>query len=68
MNQKTYRLHKTLERVIEQADEETLKFMVKRCETALAELLAKAENPGSEVRRKLFGSRNGPPMIFCGPF
>ncbi len=61
-------LHRTLKRVIDQADEETLKFMIKKGEMALAELLAKAENPRSEVRRTLFGSKNGPPMIFCGPF
>ncbi len=70
MNQELMKdeLHKTLERVIDQADEETLRFMIKKGEMALSELLAKAEKPRSEVRRKLFGSRNGPPMIFCGPF
>ena len=61
-------LHRTLKRVIDQADEETLKFMIKKGEMALSELLAKVEKPRSEVRRKLFGSKNGPPMIFCGPF
>ena len=64
MNQETYRLHKTLERVIDQADEETLKFIIKRCEMAWAEFMAKAEKPRSEVRRKLFGSKNGVPLIF----
>ena len=48
-------LHKTLQRVIDQADEETLRFMIKQCEVALAELLAKAENPCPEVHRKLLG-------------
>ncbi len=66
MNQELIRdaLHNTLERVIDQADEETLRFMIKNGEMALTELLAKAENPRSEVRRKLFGSKYGPPMIF----
>ncbi len=70
MNEKLIKdeLHRTLKRVIDQADEESLKFIIKQCEMALAELLAKAENPRSEVRRKLFGYTNGPPMIFCGPF
>ncbi len=70
MNQELMKdeLHRTLERVIDQADEETLKFMIKKGEMALAELLAKAENPRPEVRRKLFGYTNGPPMIFAGPF
>jgi len=66
MNQELMRdeLHKTLERVIDQADEETLKFMIKKGEMALAELLAKVEKPRPEVRRKLFGSKNGVPLIF----
>ena len=70
MNQELIRdaLHSTLERVIDQADEETLKFMIKKGEMALAELLAKVEKPSSEVRRKLHGAKNGVPMIFCGPF
>ena len=57
-------LHKTLERVIDQADEETLKFMIKKGEMALSELLAKVEKPRPEVRRKLFGAKNGVPLIF----
>ncbi len=61
-------LHNTLERVIDQADEETLRFMIKKGEMALSKLLAKVEKPRSEVRRKWLGSKNGPPMIFCGPF
>ncbi len=66
MNQELIRdaLHKTLERVIDQADEETLKFMIKKGEMALAELLAKVEKPRPEVRRKLYGAKNGIPMIF----
>ncbi len=57
MNQELIRdeLHRTLGRVIEQAEEETLTFMIKECEMALTELvLAKGEKQGPEVRRKLF--------------
>jgi len=57
-------LHRTLERVIDQADEETLKFMIKKGEMALSELMAKAEKPRSEVRSKLLGAKIGLPMIF----
>jgi hypothetical protein len=69
MNQEMIRdaLHDTLERVIDQADEETLRFMIEKGEMALSELLAKVEKPSPEVRRKLYGARNGIPMIFCGP-
>ncbi len=62
-------LHRTLERVIDQADEETLNFMIKQCEMALSKLfLAKGEKQRPEVRRKLFGAKNGVPLIFAGPF
>jgi len=61
-------LHRTLERVIDQADAETLKFLIEKCELALTELMAKAEKPRSEVRRKLYGAKHGPPLIFAGPF
>ena len=69
MNQEMIRdaLHDTLERVIDQADKETLRFMIEKGEMALSELLAKVETPSPEVRRKLYGARNGIPMIFCGP-
>ncbi len=69
MNQEMIRdaLHDTLERVIDQADEETLRFMIEKGEMALSELLAKVEKPSPKVRRKLYGARNGIPMIFCGP-
>jgi hypothetical protein len=61
-------LHGTLERVIDQADEETLKFMIKKGEMALAKLgVAKGEKLDPEVRRNLFGAKNGIPTIFCGP-
>ena len=70
MNQEIMRdeLHRTLERVIDQADEETLRFLINRGEMVLSELSSKVENPRSDVRRKLFGYTNGPPMIFAGPF
>jgi len=70
MNQETRDgLHKKLEQVLDLADEETIKFINKLCEMVLSELvLAKIENQRPEVRRKLFGSKNGPPMIFAGPF
>ncbi len=70
MNQELMKdeLHRTLERVIDQADEESLKFIIKQCEMALSELLAKVEKPRSEVRRKRFGAKNGVPIIFSGPF
>jgi hypothetical protein len=70
MNQETRDgLHNKLEEVLNLADEETLKFIDKLCEMVLSELvLAKIENQRPEVHRKLFGAKNGPPMIFCGPF
>ncbi len=70
MNQETRDgLHKKLEEVLDLADEETIKFINKLCEMVLSELvLAKIENQRPEVRRKLFGAKNGVPMIFCGPF
>jgi len=70
MNQELIKdeLHRTLKRVIDQTDEETLRFIIKQCEVALSELIPKVENPRSDVRRKLFGYTNGPPMIFAGPF
>ncbi len=62
-------LHRTLERVIDQADAETLKFLIEKCELALSTLVsAKSKEQRPEVSRKLFGAKNGPPMIFCGPF
>ena len=61
-------LRRTLKRVIDQADEETLRFLINRGEMVLSEVISKVENPRSDVRRKLFGSNNGPPMIFAGPF
>jgi len=69
MNQELMKdeLHRTLKRVVDQADEETLRFLINRGEMVLSELLAKFEKPRPEVRRKLFGYKNGPPMIFCGP-
>ncbi len=61
-------LHSTLKRVIEQADEETLRFMINQCEMALSDLgLAKVEQQSPKVRRKLFEANNGIPMIFAGP-
>ena len=69
MNQELMKdeLHRTLKRVIDQADEETLRFMIEKGEIALSELSAKVEKPSPEVRRKLYGAKNGIPMIFCGP-
>ncbi len=61
-------LHRTLERVIDQADEETLRFLINRGEMVLSEVSPKVEKPRNDVRRKLFGYTNGPPMIFAGPF
>jgi len=60
-------LHRTLKRVIDQADEEALRFLINRGEMVLSEVLAKAERPLPDVRRTLLGYTNGPPMIFCGP-
>ncbi len=57
-------LQRTLKRVIDQADEEMLRFLINRGEMVLSELLAKAARPLPDVRRKLFGARNGVPMIF----
>ncbi len=58
-------LHRTLERVIDQADEETLNFMIKQCEMALSKLgLTKGEKQRTEVRRKLFEVKKGVPLIF----
>jgi len=70
MNQELIRneLHRTLKRVIDQADEETLRFLISRGEVVLSEVISKVENPRSDVRRKLIGYTNGPPMIFAGPF
>ncbi len=71
MNQELMKdeLHRTLKRVIDQADEETLRFLINRGEMVLSELsVAKGEEQPSVVRRSLFGSNNGPPMIFAGPF
>ncbi len=69
MNQELMKdeLHRTLKRVMDQADEETLRFLINRGEMVLSELISKVENPRSDVRRKLLGYTNGPPMIFCGP-
>ena len=67
MNEKLMRdeLHRTLKRVIDQADEETLKFLIKQCEMALSKLvLAKGEKQRPEVRRKLFEVEKGVPLIF----
>ncbi len=58
-------LHKTLKRVIDQAEEKTLRFLIKQCEVALSD---KVEKQRTEVRRKLFGAKNGIPLIFSGPF
>ena len=58
-------LHKTLKRVIDQAEEETLRFLIKQCEVALSD---KVEKQRTEVRRKLVGAKNGIPLIFSGPF
>ncbi len=70
MNQELMKdeLHRTLKRVIDQADEEALRFLINRGEMVLSELSSKVENPRSDVRRKLLGYTNGPPMIFAGPF
>ena len=70
MNQELMKdeLHRTLERVIDQADEETLRFLIKKGEMALSKLLAEDEKPPPGVVRKLFGARNGVPIIFSGPF
>ncbi len=58
-------LHRTLERVIDQAGEETLNFMIKQCEMALSKLvLAKGEKQRPEVRRKLVQFKKGVPLIF----
>ena len=67
MNEELIRdgLHRTLERVIDQADEETLRFLIKQCEMALAELvLAEDEKQRPEVRRKLIQFKKGVPLIF----
>ncbi len=70
MNQELMKdeLHRTLKRVIDQADEEALRFLINRGEMVLSEVIYKVENPRSVVRRNLFWYTNGPPMIFCGPF
>ncbi len=71
MNQELMKdeLHRTLKRVIDQADEETLRFLINRGEMVLSELsVAKGEEQPSVMRRKLSGARNGVPMIFAGPF
>ncbi len=58
-------LYRTLERVIDQADEETLRFLIKHCEMALSELgLTKGEEQRPEVRSKLFEVKKGVPLIF----
>ncbi len=67
MNEKLMRdeLHRTLKRVIDQADEGTLRFLIKQCEMALSKLvLAKDEKQRPEVRRKLFEVKKGVPLIF----
>ncbi len=67
MNEKLMRdeLHRTLKRVIDQADEGTLRFLIKQCEMALSELgLTKGEEQRPEVRRKLFEVTKGVPLIF----
>ncbi len=61
-------VHRTLKRVIDQADEEALRFLINRGEMVLTEVISKVENPRSDVRRTLLGYTNGPPMIFAGPF
>ena len=59
------RFHRTLERVVDQADKGTLRFLIRKCEMALSKPgLAKDEQHRPEVRRKLFGAKNGVPMIF----
>ena len=67
MNEELMRdeLHRTLKRVIDQADEGTLKFLIKQCEMALSELgLDKSAKRSPEVRSKLFEVTKGVPMIF----
>ena len=67
MNEELMRdeLHRTLKRVIDQADEGTLRFLIKQCEMALSELgLTKGEEQRPEVRRKLFEVTKGVPLIF----
>ncbi len=67
MNEELMRdeLHRTLKRVIDQADTETLRFLIKQCEMALSELgLTKGEEQRPEVRRKLFEVKKGVPLIF----
>ena len=67
MNEELMRdeLHRTLKRVIDQADEGTLRFLIKQCEMALSELeLPKGEEQRPEVRRKLFEVKKGVPLIF----
>ncbi len=67
MNEELMRdeLHRTLKRVIDQADEGTLKFLIKHCEMALSELgLTKGEEQRPEVRRKLLEVKKGVPFIF----
>ena len=67
MNEELMRdeLHRTLKRVIDQADEGTLRFLIKQCEMALSELgLTKGEEQRPEVRRKLFEVEKGVPLIF----
>jgi len=70
MDQETRdRLHNKLEEVLNLADEETIKFINKLCDMVLSELvLAKIERQRPEIHRKLFGAKNGIPMIFSGPF
>ncbi len=58
-------LHRTLKRVIDQADEETLRFLIKQCEMALSERgFDKSEKQSPEVRSKLFEVTKGVPIIF----
>ncbi len=67
MNEELMRdeLHRTLKRVIDQADEGTLQFLIKQCEMALSELgLTKDEEQRPEARRKLVQFKNGVPLIF----
>ena len=67
MNEELMRdeLHRTLKRVIDQADEGTLRFLIKQCEMALSELgLTKGEEQRPEVRSKLFEVTKGVSMIF----
>jgi hypothetical protein len=71
MNQELMKdeLHRTLKRVIDQTDEEALRFLINRGEMVLSEVsVAKGEEQPSVMRRTLLGYTNGPPMIFCGPF